>query len=165
MITTCIRTGYPWFEEWGRDTFIALPGLLLITGRLAEAKKILAKYARLENNGLMPNFIPADGSAPHYNTVDASLWYFQAVKAYLDYSGDLDFIREEIYPILKKVIHNYSIGTDYGIVMDADGLITAGKKGVQLTWMDAHTFWLLINWRMINIKQVISIWWSFLLLP
>ncbi|MCL4462352.1 MAG: amylo-alpha-1,6-glucosidase [Firmicutes bacterium] len=156
----CIIAGYPWFEEWGRDTFIALPGLLLVTGRLAEAKKILAKYALLEQNGLMPNFIPTDGSAPHYNTVDASLWYFQAIKAYLDYSGDLEFIREEIYPTLKKIIHSYSIGTDYGIVMDADGLISAVKKGVQLTWMDAKVGDWVVTPRSGKAVEVNALWYN-----
>lgn len=155
-----IIAGYPWFEEWGRDTFIALPGLLLVTGRLAEAKKILAKYARLEQNGLMPNFIPIDNSPPRYNTVDASLWYFQAIKSYLDYSGDLNFIREEIYPVLKKIITSYRMGTEYGIVMDADGLITAGEKGVQLTWMDAKVGGWVVTPRIGKTVEVNALWYN-----
>lgn len=155
-----IIAGYPWFDEWGRDSFIALPGLMLVTGRFAEAKKILAKYARLEQNGLMPNYIPDDGSPALYNTVDASLWYFQALKAYLDYTADLDFVREEIYPVLKRIIHHYRIGTDFGIVMDADGLITAGEKGIQLTWMDAKVGDWVVTPRRGKAVEINALWYN-----
>ncbi|MBS4031267.1 MAG: glycogen debranching enzyme family protein [Clostridiales bacterium] len=154
-----IIAGYPWFDEWGRDTMISLPGLLLVTGRFTEAKKILAKYARYERNGLLPNMIPGEGE-PLYNTVDASLWFFQAVKSYLDYTGDFNFIKEEIYPVLKNIIHNYRIGTDYGIVMDADGLITAGEKGTQLTWMDAKVGDWVVTPRYGKVVEINALWYN-----
>jgi predicted glycogen debranching enzyme len=155
-----IIAGYPWFDEWGRDTMIALPGLLLTTGRFSEAKSILAKYARFEKNGLLPNMIPEDGSEPLYNTVDASLWYFQAVKSYLDYTGDITFIKDEIYPVLKRIIHSYRIGTDYGIVMDADGLITAGEKRIQLTWMDAKVGDWVVTPRQGKAVEINALWYN-----
>ncbi|MDW7650242.1 MAG: amylo-alpha-1,6-glucosidase [Bacillota bacterium] len=155
-----IIAGYPWFDEWGRDTMIALPGLLLTTGRFAEAKSILSRYARLEKNGLLPNMIPDDGREPLYNTVDASLWYFQAVKSYLDYTGDITFIKDEIYSVLKRIIHSYRIGTDYGIVMDADGLVTAGEKGVQLTWMDAKVGDWVVTPRHGKAVEVNALWYN-----
>ncbi|EEG78561.1 amylo-alpha-1,6-glucosidase [Dethiobacter alkaliphilus] len=157
---TGIIAGYPWFDEWGRDTFISLPGLLLVTGMYEEARQVLAKYARYEQNGLMPNFIPDDGGEPQYNTVDASLWYIQAVKSYLDYTGDMSFIKTEIYPILKKIIQSYRVGTDYGIVMDADGLITAGEKGVQLTWMDAKVGEWVVTPRHGKAVEINALWYN-----
>lgn len=154
-----IIAGYPWFDEWGRDTFISLPGLLLVNGRFSEAKQILAKYARLERNGLLPNMI-ADHGETLYNTADASLWYFQAVKNYLDYTGDLTFIRDEIYPVLKKIIYHYRIGTDYHIAMDTDGLISAGEEGVQLTWMDAKVGDWVVTPRHGKAVEINALWYN-----
>jgi predicted glycogen debranching enzyme len=151
--------GYPWFEEWGRDAMISLPGLLLIPGRFAEARQLLARYGRYEQRGLLPNFIP-DRGEPHYNSVDASLWYFQAVKSYLDYTGDLEFVGDEIYRVLKNIIHNYRLGTDYGIVMDADGLVTAVAKGVQLTWMDAKIGDWVVTPRYGKTVEVNALWYN-----
>jgi len=151
--------GYPWFEEWGRDTMISLPGLLLVPGRFDEAKQILSRYGRYERNGLLPNFIPDRGD-PQYNSVDAALWYFQAVKSYLDYTGDLEFVSDEIYPVLKNIIHNYRLGTDHGIVMDADGLVTAVAKGVQLTWMDAKIGDWVVTPRYGKTVEVNALWYN-----
>jgi predicted glycogen debranching enzyme len=156
---TGVIAGYPWFDEWGRDTMISLPGLLLVPGRFAEAKQVLARYGRYERNGLLPNFIPDNGE-PQYNSVDASLWYFQAVKSYLDYTGDLEFVGDEIYRVLKNIIHSYRLGTDYGIVMDADGLITAVAKGVQLTWMDAKIEDWVVTPRYGKTVEVNALWYN-----
>jgi predicted glycogen debranching enzyme len=155
-----IIAGYPWFDQWGRDTFISLPGLLLVTGRHDDARRIIARYAALEKNGLLPNFIPDDGTPPLYHTVDASLWYILAVKAYLDYTGNLDFVRQEVYPVLRRMIHHYRIGTDYGIVMDADGLITAGEKGLQLTWMDAKVGDWVVTPRYGKAVEINALWYN-----
>lgn len=132
-----IIAGYPWFTDWGRDTMIALPGLTLVTGRNEEAKEILQTFAVYCKDGLIPNSFPDQGTEPWYNNVDASLWYFQAVYKYLEYTGNYDFIKVNIYPVLKQIVKYYWQGTHYNIKMDDDGLISAGSRGVQLTWMDA----------------------------
>jgi len=132
-----VVAGYPWFTDWGRDAMIALPGLTLVTGRYEAAREILGTFARYCKDGLIPNAFGAGAETPLYNTVDASLWYFYAVDRYLAYTGDLAFVREEIYPVLQDIFHHYRDGTSFGIGMDDDGLIRAGQTGVQLTWMDA----------------------------
>ena len=133
-----IIAGYHWFEEWGRDTMISLPGLTLVTGRYDTAKRILGEYAGYLEGGLIPNRIPEMGAEPDYNTVDATLWLFWAVQKYLEHTGDEDFVREGMLPRLREVLDWYARGTRYGIEMDPeDGLLRAGSPGTQLTWMDA----------------------------
>jgi len=129
--------GYPWFEDWGRDTFIALPGLLLATGRFDEARDILQAYAHYADHGMIPNRFPDATGYPEYNTVDASLWYIVAIFHYLRYTGDFDFVRDHLWTTMQDIITHYQNGTRYQIHMDLDGLIYAGQAGVQLTWMDA----------------------------
>lgn len=135
--TKSVIAGYHWFNDWGRDTMISLPGLTLVTGRFNDAKEILLTYSRYCKNGLIPNMFPDEPGEPLYNTVDASLWFFQSVYKYLQYTGDINFILQDIYPVLKKIVHNYASGTDYKIYMDEDGLMSAGTELLQLTWMDA----------------------------
>lgn len=132
-----IIAGYPWFSDWGRDTMISLTGLTLVTGRFKEAKEILKTFAEYCHKGLIPNMFPDQGTEPVYNTVDASLWFFHAVCKYIAYTGDNEFVKKEIYPVLKDIIENYRVGTDLNIRMDEDGLISAGEPRIQLTWMDA----------------------------
>ncbi|PKM82309.1 MAG: glycogen debranching protein [Firmicutes bacterium HGW-Firmicutes-14] len=132
-----VIAGYPWFTDWGRDTMIALPGLTLVTRRFGEAREILHTFAGYCEKGLIPNMFPDQGEKPLYNTVDAPLWFFHAAYKYISYTGDYDFIREEIYPVLKDIIRYYREGTLFNIGMDKDGLISAGEYGIQLTWMDA----------------------------
>lgn len=132
-----ILAGYPWFSDWGRDTMIALPGLTLSTGRYPEARRILLTYARYLDRGMLPNRFPDSNETPEYNTVDATLWWFQATAAALDASGDLTLL-EEILPALDEAIAWHLCGTRYGIRVDPDdGLLQAGEEGTQLTWMDA----------------------------
>jgi glycogen debranching enzyme len=133
-----IIAGYPWFYSWSRDTMIALPGLTLATGRFDLARNILLSFARLVDRGMLPNTLPESGNAPEYNSVDAPLWFFEAVRQYMDYTSDADFVRTRIFAILKDIIAWYIRGTRYGIHMDSDGLIAAGDPGTQLTWMDAR---------------------------
>ncbi len=133
-----IIAGYPWFEEWGRDTFIALPGLLLATSRFEEARQILKSYAHWLNEGMVPNRFPEHGGQPEYNSVDASLWYLVAIFHYLRYTKDFDFVAQHLWPVMKDIIAAYQNGTRYQIHMDLDGLLFAGQPGVQLTWMDAR---------------------------
>jgi glycogen debranching enzyme len=133
-----IIAGYPWFADWGRDTFIALEGLLLCTGRLTEARKVLEAFAEAIRNGLVPNrFDDYDDRAAHYNTVDASLWFVHAAMQYLEASGDLDAWRSFLRNACTSIIEGYLQGTDHDIRAGGDGLISAGSPGTQLTWMDA----------------------------
>ncbi len=132
-----ILAGYPWFGDWGRDTMIALPGLTLSTGRFEDARSILKTFAIYCDQGMLPNKFPDwEGETLRYNTIDASLWYVYAIFKYLEYTGDDEFIREHIYPTLKKIIDWHIRGTRYGIRVDEDGLITGGDADTQLTWMD-----------------------------
>jgi len=133
-----VMAGYPWFTDWGRDTMIALPGLTLPTGRTEIAKGILHEFAKHVDQGMLPNRFPDGNEAPEFNTVDATLWFFEAVRAYLDHTGDEKFVREELYCVLKDIIDWHVRGTRYNIRMLENGLLNAGEKGVQLTWMDAR---------------------------
>lgn len=142
-----VIAGYPWFSDWGRDTMIALPGLAVVTGRYAEAALILRSFARYVSQGMLPNRFPdpapnaGDGplrplSESDYNTVDASVWYFDAVQKYLDATGD-DSLVQELYPVLADMVRWHVKGTRFGIKVDPqDGLLASGGPGVQLTWMD-----------------------------
>ena len=132
-----ILAGYHWFTDWGRDTMIALPGLTLATGRFDDAKKILQAFARHISQGMLPNRFPDSAQEPEYNTVDATLWFFIAIYRYLRYTADKDFVRDELMPVLQDIIDWHDRGTRYNIHVDADGLLSAGAPGVQLTWMDA----------------------------
>ncbi len=132
-----IIAGYHWFTDWGRDTMIALPGLTLATGRFEDAKKILRAFAQHVSQGMLPNRFPDSAEAPEYNTVDATLWFFIAIYRYLRYTGDTNFIRDELMPVLQDIIDWHDKGTRYNIHVDSDGLLSAGEPGVQLTWMDA----------------------------
>jgi len=132
-----IIAGYPWFTDWGRDAMIALPGLTLVTGRYDDAKDILNAFAKYVKDGIIPNMFPDEGQQPAYNTVDASLWYFEAVYRYLEFTGDYDFIKDKLFEILKGILNSYTIGTSFDIKMDSDYLLNAGNANTQLTWMDA----------------------------
>ena len=134
---TAVIAGYPWFSDWGRDTMIALPGLVLATQRSAEAASILRTYTAYASEGMLPNRFPDQGEAPEYNTVDATLWYFHAVSAYVEASGDQELLRD-LFPAMLEIFEWHRRGTRFGIKVDAqDGLLYAGEPGVQLTWMDA----------------------------
>jgi len=132
-----IIAGYHWFSDWGRDTMIALPGLTLTTNRPEIAKSILLEFSKHVSCGMLPNRFPDVGEEPEYNTVDATLWYFEAVRAYLGHTNDYDFVRENLFEILDDIIAWHIRGTRYQIHVDEDGLLYAGEDGVQLTWMDA----------------------------
>jgi glycogen debranching enzyme len=132
-----VIAGYHWFEEWGRDAMIALPGLALVAGRFDAAKRILQAYAANRRDGLIPNRIPNTAEEPDYNTADASLWMFWAAHKYLDYTGDRAFVRSELLPVLAEIIQWHAGGTRFGIRAEQDGLLRAGAPGSQLTWMDA----------------------------
>jgi predicted glycogen debranching enzyme len=132
-----IIAGYPWFSDWGRDSMISLPGLTLATGRFDIARHLLRTFARSVDRGMLPNRFPDVGEQPEYNTVDATLWFFEAARAYTEYTGDFDFVQRELYSVLADIITWHVRGTRYAIRMDSSGLLYAGEPGVQLTWMDA----------------------------
>lgn len=137
-----IVAGYPWFTDWGRDTFIALRGLCLATGQIEEAGRILTEWSQHVSEGMLPNRFPDRGDVPEYNSVDASLWYIIAVHDYLSASGvsanpRFEADRKTLQIAVNQILLGYAQGTRYGIRVDDDGLLRAGEQGVQLTWMDA----------------------------
>ncbi|HZS12941.1 MAG TPA: amylo-alpha-1,6-glucosidase [Nitrospirales bacterium] len=139
---TTIIAGYPWFTDWGRDTFIALRGLCLATGRLDDARDILLGWAGTVSDGMLPNRFPDRGAVPEYNSVDASLWYVVAVHDYLAACANAQSTvpaadRARLHEAVGAILHGYTKGTRFGIRMDTDGLLAAGEAGMQLTWMDA----------------------------
>jgi predicted glycogen debranching enzyme len=133
-----IIAGYPWFADWGRDTMIALRGLTLCTARSSIAREILEEFADWMRDGLLPNRFPDKGEQPEYNSVDSALWYFEAVRAYVDVTKDHNWLYDRIYGILTEIVNAYIRGTRYGVKLDTDGLLRAGEPGVALTWMDAR---------------------------
>lgn len=132
-----ILAGFPFFEDWGRDTMIALPGVCISTGQYETAKEILRTFAQNERDGLMPNLFPEGGNEPLYNTVDAALLFINCVYLYYQASEDIDFVKET-YPVMERIMRGYQKGTHYGIRMDEDGLIEAGEGLWQVTWMDVR---------------------------
>lgn len=136
-----IIAGYPWFTDWGRDTFIALRGLCLATGRFSDAREILIGWANSVSEGMLPNLFPDHGAKPEYNSVDASLWYVIAVYDLLqaaDGSGVVSAKDKRAFQdAILAILDGYSKSTRFGIRMDDDGLLSAGERCVQLTWMDA----------------------------
>jgi predicted glycogen debranching enzyme len=159
-----ILAGFPWFADWGRDTFISLPGLLLATHRFEEAKSVLVTFARAASNGMIPSRFDDYSSTAHFNSVDASLWFINAVFAYYNASGDRRTFREELLPVVISIINSYQHGTQFGIHTDADGLITAGDASTQLTWMDAKYNGIAFTPRYDKPVEVNALWYNSLML-
>lgn len=155
-----VIAGYHWFGDWGRDTMIALPGLALSTGHASIARAILATFARFFNQGMLPNRFPDESSEPEYNTVDATLWYFDAIREYYEATKDLSLV-EETYEALCDAIEWHVRGTRYGIEVDAtDGLLRAGQDGVQLTWMDAKVGNWVVTPRIGKPVEINALWYN-----
>src|SRR6266567_8118059 len=133
-----VMAGYPWFTDWGRDTMISLPGLTLFTGNSAMAQGILRNSAQHVDMGMLPNRFADSGETVEFNTVDATLWFFEAARAYAAATNDYEFIRQELYSVFVSIIDFHIKGTRYNIKMEENGLLNAGAPGVQLTWMDAR---------------------------
>jgi len=155
-----VLAGYPWFTDWGRDTMIALPGLLLTTGRADLARAVLTLFATHVDRGMLPNVFPDDGSPAEYNTVDAALWFFQAVQAYVAATNDDDLLAE-VYPALEDIGAWYERGTRFGIRVDPhDGLVTQGEDGVALTWMDARVDGWVVTPRKGKPVEINALWYN-----
>lgn len=155
-----VIAGYHWFGDWGRDTMIALPGLTLTTGRSADAARILRTFAGFVDRGMLPNRWPDQGETPEYNTVDATLWYIEAIRAYLAHTGDTDLLAA-LFAVLESIVDWHQRGTRYNIHMDpADSLIYAGEAGVQLTWMDAKVDDWVVTPRIGKPVEVNALWYN-----
>ena len=155
-----IIAGYHWFGDWGRDTMIALPGLTLATGRPEVAKKVLLSFARYVDRGMLPNNFPDADGQPQYNTVDAALWYFEAVRQYFESTQDIETV-SQLYPVLAEIVGAHLHGTRYNIHVDeADGLLYAGESGVQLTWMDAKVGDWVVTPRIGKPVEVNALWYN-----
>ncbi len=155
-----IIAGYPWFTDWSRDTMISLPGLCLMVGRQAEARRILAAFMSYLDQGMLPNVFPDPGDETRYNTLDATLWLFQALHAYARSSADWAFIRDQLSR-LEDVIRWHVTGTRYHIRMDpADGLLAGGDEGVALTWMDARVEDWIVTPRRGKPIEVNALWYN-----
>ena len=157
-----VLAGYHWFSDWGRDTMISLPGLTLATGRPAIARSILQTFAKSVDQGMLPNRFPDAGDQPEYNTVDATLWYFEAIRAYFAATQDRDLLCD-LFPVLVEIVDWHRRGTRYGIQLQPDGLLSAGESGVQLTWMDAKVEDWVVTPRIGKPVEINALWYSALL--
>ena len=156
-----IIAGYPWFGDWGRDTFISMRGLCLATGRLGEARDILVEWAATVSEGMLPNRFPDDGGAPEYNSVDASLWYVIVVHEFLAAArGNTDLLapQDALLGAVDAILDGYTRGTRFGIRADGDGLLACGVPGVQLTWMDAKVGDWVVTPRLGKPVEVQALW-------
>ena len=158
-----IVAGYPWFTDWGRDTFIAVRGLCISTGRLSDARDILVEWCGAVSQGMLPNRFPDSGEAAEFNAVDASLWFVVAVHDLLEAAGDDTTVvsladRARLQRAVQHIVEGYAAGTRYGIRADTDGLLAAGEPGVQLTWMDARVGDRVITPRIGKPVEVQALW-------
>jgi len=154
---TSIIAGYHWFEPWGRDTFISLPGIMLVTGRYKDARDILQNFIQYCKGGLIPNFITDKTGEPAYNTVDGTFWYVNAVLQYLKYSGDFQFVKKELWESLQSIVEYHQKGTLFGIRLDDDGLIMHDSR---LTWMDAVVGQEVITPRAGKAVEIQALWYN-----
>jgi predicted glycogen debranching enzyme len=155
-----VIAGYHWFTDWGRDTMISLEGLTLTTGRFADAGYILRTFAQHIRDGLIPNLFPEKGQEGLYHTADASLWYFHALKRYVDATGDIVTLHQ-LLPKLKDIVEHHVRGTRFGIGVDpADGLLRQGAEGFQLTWMDAKVGDWVVTPRRGKAVEINALWYN-----
>lgn len=152
-----VIAGYHWFGAWGRDTFVSLPGLMLVTGRFADARKIFLSFKGYFKQGLIPNFLPDETEQAVYNTVDATLWYVNATLQYVKYTGDFRFVQDQLWEMLKTIIEYHTKGTIFNIHVDDDGLLLHGP---QLTWVDASVGGKPVNPRAGKAVEVQALWYN-----
>jgi predicted glycogen debranching enzyme len=155
-----VIAGYPWFSDWGRDTMIALKGLTLSINRPDVAKSILKEFSKHISDGMLPNRFPDAGETPEFNTVDATLWFFEAIRAYAERTSDYEFVRDRLYEKLVDIIEWHIRGTRYQIHVDTDGLLFAGEPGVQLTWMDAKIGDWVVTPRIGKPVEIQALWYN-----
>ncbi len=155
-----VIAGYPWFGDWGRDTFISLPGLCLVTGRFDDARDIIRGYVQYVDAGMIPNRFPPFNEPPGYNTVDATLWYLHAIDRYLAYTDDWEFVADTMYPVITSILEAHEGGTRHGIGLCDDGLLTAGTEGLQLTWMDAKVNDWVVTPRIGKPVEINALWFN-----
>jgi predicted glycogen debranching enzyme len=155
-----VIAGYPWFTDWGRDTMIALPGLTLARGLTERARELIASFASFCDQGMIPNRFPDDGDTPLYNTVDATLWFVEAIRRYAAMVPDDPIIRDAWYPLLCSILDAHRGGTRYGIHVDTDGLLHAGQPGTQLTWMDAKLGDWVVTPRIGKPVEINALWYN-----
>ncbi len=149
--------GYFWFETWGRDTFISLPGLMLATGRFDDARRVLSDFLCHCKRGLIPNCVDDKFGELSYNTVDATLWYVNAVLQYLKYTGDYQFVEEQLWSTLKTIVESHREGETLGIRLDSDGLLAHGPR---LTWMDAEVAGVAVTPRAGKAVEIQALWYN-----
>jgi predicted glycogen debranching enzyme len=155
-----VIAGYPWFNDWGRDTLIALPGLTLATGRFEEARGLLKTFGSYCRDGLIPNTFPDAGAEPIYNSIDASLWWIETLGLYLETTQDWDFLAQQ-YPVVRKIYKALTAGTLFNIRVDAsDGLLTWEYPNVALTWMDAVVDGVPMTPRQGKPVEINALWYS-----
>jgi predicted glycogen debranching enzyme len=152
-----VIAGYHWFEPWGRDTFISLPGLMLVTGKYNYAKDILQNFIQCCKSGLIPNFISDKSGIPVYDTVDGTLWYVNSVLQYLKYTDDFGFVKDELWESLQAIVENHKTGTLFGIRLDDDDLLMHGPR---LTWMDASVGNDVITPRTGKAVEIQALWYN-----
>jgi predicted glycogen debranching enzyme len=159
-----VIAGYHWFTDWGRDTMISLEGLTLVTGRHAEAGYILRTFGQYIRDGLLPNLFPEGRKEGLYHTADATLWFFHAIDRYLQWTDDEGTL-SGLYPKLVGIVEAHIRGTDFGIRVDpADGLLTQGAPGYQLTWMDAKVGEWVVTPRRGKAVEINALWYNALAL-
>jgi predicted glycogen debranching enzyme len=154
-----VLAGYFWFETWGRDSFISLPGLMLATGRFEDAQKVLLDFMCHCRQGLIPNRLDDRYGEPAYNTVDATLWYVNAILQFLKYTGNFRFVQQQLWEELKTIVEIHKKGAAFGIRVDSDGLLVHGPR---LTWMDAEVDGVAITPRAGKAVEIQALWYNML---
>lgn len=157
---TTILAGYPWFADWGRDTFISLPGLLLLTGRFEEAACVLSTFAAAVDEGMIPNRFDNYNRTAYFNSIDSSLWFISASFQYLRATDDTRTFTQNLLPAIRWIIDSYKKGTRFDIHADSDGLITGGREQTQLTWMDAKFDGIAFTPRFGKAVEVNALWYK-----
>jgi len=155
-----VIAGYPWFADWGRDTMISLKGLTLETNRFDIARSIILEFSKYISQGMIPNRFPDQGEEPEYNTADATLWYFEAIRAYAETTGDYDLVRNRLYEKLADIIAWHLRGTRFQIHVDTDGLLFVGEENSQLTWMDAKVDGVAVTPRVGKPVEIQALWFN-----
>jgi predicted glycogen debranching enzyme len=158
-----VIAGYPWFTDWGRDAMISLPGLALATSRFEDARGIISTFVSSIKDGLIPNRFTDSENQAEYNTIDATLWLFEAVRKYYDYTSDCDFV-SSLLPALRDIIRHHLTGAVFSIKADSDHLLAGGTPDVQLTWMDAKVNSQVITSRCGKAVEVNALWYNALMI-